>query len=148
MSENILDRFKESTWNDFYKLDIKLIDDQHKVFFEIYDDIIDRNELQSTDDELINFINKLFDYTKTHFKTEEALMERANYAGLEEQKRQHRFFIDRMSALKLAYNHKNVTLYSQLLVFIRKWFLSHILQLDSQYKNDVQSYLLSNTATQ
>ena len=137
------DKKNNSTWNQAYKLDIKVMDEQHKNFFAIYDELVSCKNSNQGDIIIKSAIDKLLEYTSVHFNSEELLMEKANYTDLEEQKRQHRFFITRIEDLQLAYAHKNPMLYEQLLTFIRKWFLSHISQTDSKYKGTISEYLTS-----
>lgn len=134
---------ENTTWNDAYKLDIEVIDHQHETFFKIYDELVSSKASNKSDTVIKATIDKLLDYTSVHFTMEEALLEKSNYLDIDEQKRQHRFFINRIEDLKIAHAHKNPLLYTQLLTFARKWFLSHISQVDARYKETVTTYLTS-----
>lgn len=129
------------TWDDSYKLAIPMIDEQHKRFFDIYDDLVNYSQNQVTDEQIHKIIGRLSDYLTIHLREEEALMLAAKYEGLEEHIREHRFFEKKISELKLAETYKNPLLLSQLLLFIRKWFLSHILKMDQKYKESVMKFI-------
>lgn len=129
------------TWDDSYKLSIPMIDQQHKRFFDIYDDLLNYSKNQVTNEQINIIIERLDDYMKIHFREEEALMLAAKYEGLEEHIKEHRFFEKKINELKLAETYKNPLLLSQLLLFIRKWFLSHILKMDLKYKESVMKFI-------
>lgn len=129
------------TWDDSYKLAIPMIDEQHKRFFDIYDDLIKYSQNQVTDEQIHKIIGRLSDYLQIHLREEEALMLAAQYEGLAEHIKEHRFFEKKINELKLAETYKNPLLLSKVLIFIRKWFLSHILKMDLQYKESVMKFI-------
>lgn len=132
------------TWNESYEINIPIIDNQHKTFFEIYDDLLSYSTNNEANDQTSIIIKRLTDYLTHHFSTEEALMKAANYKGIDAHIIQHRFFEKKINELKLAHIYKNPQLLSQLLLFIRKWFLSHISQVDFKYKDSVLEHLKKN----
>jgi len=127
-------------WTDSYLLGIDEIDIQHRGFFELWE-----NECRNADlnnfDQLKNVIVKLENYILEHFKTEEDLLRKSGYADIETHVAQHRFFIQKVSEMKLELNYKNMLLFEKLTMFIKKWFISHIMQTDRKYKDDVMKYL-------
>lgn len=132
---------EDSTWNDSYKIFIPAIDDQHRTFFNIYDDLRRSSEEGANNEMTQIFISRLCSYIKEHFCEEELLMKAANFDGYEEHLRQHKFFEKKMEELQIAYTYKNPLLRSQLMLFIRKWFLSHISNADFKFKDKVVEYL-------
>ncbi len=129
------------SWNNSYLLDIPVIDKQHKMFFKIYDDLIENNTQTITDEYKYNAIELLEEYVIGHFQTEEILIKRANYSETEQHINEHKLFINKVNEFKLSFQYKNTQLVNQMLVFIRKWFLSHISNSDAQYKNVVIEYI-------
>ncbi len=131
-------------WTDSYLLGIREIDEQHRGFFELWE-----NECRSADlnnyDQLKNIIDKLEEYVLDHFRTEEDLLRKSGYADIESHIAQHAFFIQKVSEMKLELNYKNMLLFDKLTMFIKKWFLSHIMQTDRKYRDEVISYLSSNS---
>lgn len=133
------------TWNDSFLLNIEIIDKQHKKFFEIFDLILLLRKNEETDSKLFNVIEELQDYAHYHFQTEESLMRRANSPDLELHIMQHDFFVKKMKEFRIAYNYNNSVLIEQIVIFMRKWLLMHISEVDGKYVETIQNYLKEKT---
>lgn len=129
------------TWNTSYLLNISIIDKQHVIFFNLFDKLKILNNKDDSYDELFEVIEELEKYTNTHFKTEEALMRKANALEFEMHLEQHGIFIKKVEEFKTAYRYKNSVLLEQMINFMRKWFLMHIAEVDGKYVDSVQEYL-------
>ena len=73
-------------WRDEYLIGIDKIDEQHKRLFEISEVLDKTNEINEVKDILLY----LKEYMEFHFVTEESLMEKYKYEGLEEHKQLHK----------------------------------------------------------
>lgn len=134
------------TWNDAYLLDIPVIDEQHKKLFEIYDElshIVSDNEPQN-DFNIKQILIRLEEYTKFHFNTEEKYMTNIKCEGLEQHKNEHRLFENKLADWQLAFEYKNTMLAKNILNFIKKWLVSHIMESDTYYKDKMQAYFAAN----
>lgn len=125
-------------------LGIPMIDKQHLNFFVLFDKLIELNNGANTYVELYKVIEELENYTNVHFKTEEALMRNANAPDYELHLVQHGIFIKKVEEFKIAYNYKNSVLQNQMIIFMRKWFLMHIAEVDGKYVETVQQFLLKD----
>lgn len=132
---------KYQTWNDSYLLDIPIVDKQHKVFFELFDKLLLMNKQSENYTEILNVIEELESYATKHFNTEEVLMKKANFPDYNLHKEQHEIFIKRVSEFKIAYNYKNSILFERIIIFMRKWFLMHISEVDGRYVSSVQKLI-------
>ncbi len=129
-----------NSWSDVYSLGIKEIDDQHKGFLEMLDNAA--NLLDSANfDQHKEIIQKLEDYFQSHFSFEEDLMKHSGFASIEEHIEQHKMFISRVNQLKTELDYENPMLSEKILDFMRKWFVSHIIQKDKQYKDIVVNFI-------
>jgi hemerythrin len=131
------------SWNDSFLLNIDVIDNQHKKFFELFDLILALNKSKDAV-ELSSVINELQDYAQYHFETEETLMQNADSENFELHIIQHQFFINKINEFTIAQNYNNPVLTTQIVVFMRKWLLMHITETDKRYVESVQSFLLKN----
>lgn len=129
--------------NDFIKLDIPAIDKQHLKFFDMLQEYSD-SQRNPKDGDLEKIIFELEDYLKRHFKTEEALMRKAGFEKIDEHIKEHKFFIEKVEEMRIDHNYFNKVLFDKITNFMKKWFLSHILQTDKEYKETVKTYLNSN----
>ncbi len=112
---------------------ISEIDEEHKKLFELITKI--DTAVKSNDDPISNamlLINELKQYTVTHFAHEEAYMERINDPELKRQKKEHAAFIEKIN----SYSYADVTSASaktiivELLEYLSKWLMGHILGSD------------------
>lgn len=132
---------KYQTWNKSYLLNISLIDKQHIKFFELFDKLLLLNRQKDSYNELFLIIEELEKYTQIHFQAEEALMRKAESPEYGLHLLQHEIFINKVNEFKIAYRYKNSVLLEQMIVFMRKWFLMHISEVDEKYVPSVQKYL-------
>ncbi|MFT3754297.1 MAG: hemerythrin family protein [Paludibacter sp.] len=131
----------QHSWNDSYLVNIPLIDKQHMKFFKIFDQLYALSTEEDNYDKLGSFIDELDRYTHIHFKTEEALMRKANTPDYELHLLQHSIFLRKIEEFKVAYSYKNTVLHQQMINFMRKWFLMHISDVDSKYADSVQELM-------
>ena len=82
-------------------------------------------------------LKRLEDYTTMHFTHEEKLMEEMSYGGIEEQKKQHRMFVqkleeftDRVSKLSLGTQDAMI---QDLFEYLQQWLQDHIKVEDMKY---------------
>ena len=109
------------------------IDDEHKRLFELISEVdaavkADANSVSTA----MSLIVELKQYAVNHFAHEEAYMEKIHDPELTRQKKEHAAFIEKVNAYSLA----NITDDSaketilELLEFLSKWLMSHILGSD------------------
>lgn len=126
-------------WRDIYSTNIAEIDKQHKKLLEIGSQL--SGLIRSKDDadhydEIVELLDELKNYTIYHFKEEEELMEKYGYEGLDEHRKTHQDFIDKINEVNSAdidNNQKGITM--EILVFIADWIEKHILKVDHMYKD-------------
>lgn len=87
-------------WNNNFALNIPVIDQQHKKFFELFDKTMEAKDIDSPE-QMEAIIRELEEYLKYHFQTEEKLMEESGFNNIENHKNQHRLFIKRINEMKL-----------------------------------------------
>ncbi|WP_432666194.1 bacteriohemerythrin [Wukongibacter baidiensis] len=125
-------------WRENYSCNIEEIDKQHERLLEIGSDLSSLIRTRDVDhyDEIIGLLDELKKYTIYHFKTEEDLMEKYGFDGLDEHKQVHQNFIDKVNEVgseDIDENQKGVTM--EILVFIADWIENHILKVDHMYKD-------------
>ena len=119
---------------DEFKTGIEIIDNEHKMLFEIADKIymLSKNEFVIDKyDRIVNLIEELKGYAALHFRDEEAYMESINYKKMFTQKVDHDNFIKKLNQIDLNDLDANQDEYIlELLDFINGWLVSHILEKD------------------
>ncbi|MBS3770882.1 MAG: bacteriohemerythrin [Bacteroidales bacterium] len=123
-----------SIWSESFVLNIPVIDQQHKKFFELFEKVSEVYEKKEPE-ELDKVLRELEDYLEYHFQSEEQLMKEYGYEKYENHKKQHEFFIKRIEEMRREYDYMNHMLFDKIRTFIKKWFVSHILHKDFDYKD-------------
>ncbi|MFR1709774.1 MAG: bacteriohemerythrin [Clostridium sp.] len=117
-----------------FKTGIEIIDNEHKMLFEIADKIymLLKNEfIIDKYDRIVDLIEELKGYAALHFKDEEAYMESINYKKMFTQKIDHDNFIKKLNEIDLNELDANQEEYIlELLEFVNTWLVTHILEKD------------------
>lgn len=121
---------------------VEEIDAEHKKLFELIAnaDAALKDDAGSTEHALL-LINELKQYAVNHFAHEEAYMEKINDPELKRQKTEHTAFVDKLNTYNLSdvTNESAKTVILELLEYLSKWLMGHILGSDiliGQFKQD------------
>ncbi|WP_051304618.1 bacteriohemerythrin [Chitinilyticum litopenaei] len=119
-------------WSDELSVGIQEIDEQHKVLVGLLNELHDAIRHRHGSAASAAILNRLADYTRTHFTVEESLMRILGYPDYEEHKGHHEALIAQMQSLqqRLAAGE---TVTFELLHFLRNWLTNHILEGDKRY---------------
>lgn len=121
---------------DEYLVGIESIDNEHKVLFEIADEIyrLSVNEfVPDKYDNIADLIQRLKDYTKMHFEHEEAYMESIQYKKMFTQKVQHDQFKRKLEEMDLdSIDENQDEAIQDLLKFVTDWLVEHIIETDKK----------------
>jgi len=120
-------------WKDECSVDQNELDSHHYRMFEIINELYELLGSLDSEEKVIALLNEAREYSQTHFKAEEELMRLAHYDGLDEQQQAHRGYIKTLDILAQE-DADNLTVLSEdLLQFLKKWWLNHILTIDKKY---------------
>ncbi len=116
-------------WKDGFCTGIEALDVQHRNFLECLNEYHER--LLASQNAVVDpaLIARLQEYAAAHFQLEEALMQSVNYRGVDTHVTQHRFFEQRVKAM----DGNRETTNEAVLIWMRDWFLRHILDEDRQF---------------
>ncbi|OGJ60693.1 hypothetical protein A3A67_04735 [Candidatus Peribacteria bacterium RIFCSPLOWO2_01_FULL_51_18] len=124
-------------WNLQYSVHSDEIDDQHKRFFEIINELYDLLDKKPIELEpFLILITHLGDYAFYHFATEEGYFKIFNYAHAEEHILQHDIFRTKSTEFleRARYQKKNLEpLTEEVAEFAKTWLKHHILLEDVRY---------------
>ncbi|MCP4728278.1 MAG: hemerythrin family protein [bacterium] len=141
MSTDKIDKGKTYSikWDDKIDIGIPWIDNQHKKLLELLNVLL--NVLLNAVvhdkgfEEAGKSITFLKNYTKAHFGTEESLMQKHKYPGRETQKKQHKYFAEKMDKYVDDYAQGGAS--KELAVKVAKelweWFKHHITKEDIKF---------------
>jgi hemerythrin len=132
-------------WNDEISVGINEIDEQHKKLIdtinEAYKILPKKKDSKSIED----ILNRLIDYAKVHFTTEEKYFDKYNYPDKEVHKKEHNDFVFQLLHFVSDFEKGNTDIDTKLLIFIKDWLNEHLLTSDQKYalffkKNNIHVY--------
>ncbi|MCB0378061.1 MAG: hemerythrin family protein [Bdellovibrionales bacterium] len=122
--------------HSLFSVGIEKIDDQHKVLVQLINSI--QLKKNSKDKDFIEkIVNTLVVYVEKHFHDEEQIMQNMGFPGLGKHKEKHGKFdqIAREFAQKFSQPGDQAVVLEQLVAYLKKWLISHILVEDKAYKD-------------
>ena len=118
-------------WNDNNNFGIPIIDEQHRRIVATINSLFCSIREGHGFDALKPTMSILTQYTKVHFRTEEALMVKTDYPVLEEHILLHKELAKKTKDImqeSILYKDANIAL-----KFLREWWLGHINKEDRKY---------------
>jgi hemerythrin-like metal-binding protein len=125
-------------WNDEYSVGLEEIDEHHKTMFSIINRLytaIMENAPQDTIKELIQEARR---YSGYHFSMEEAKLKEAGYRELTEHRKAHQHYITELDCILDQYGITDQLKGQDMLIFLKKWWSTHILKIDKAYSAHLQ----------
>ncbi|WOC32308.1 MULTISPECIES: bacteriohemerythrin [Caproicibacterium] len=130
-------------WTPNLSVGVKMIDDQHKMWFEKAEKLFDAGKKNQAAEYIGELLSFLEDYTKKHFADEEKYMLSIHYPEYAAQKQAHTMFIGRLAKLRSDYNTSggNLTVILNANKVVLDWLTQHISTMDKkigQYAKTLQ----------
>lgn len=122
-------------WKAEYSVGIGEIDDQHKQLVAMVNDIHEAMAEGKGRDILGEILTKLITYTKQHFASEEALMEKHGFPDFPAHKVSHAKMTKRVLELQKEFEQSDVKHSIEVARFLQQWLNKHILETDKQYSS-------------
>ncbi|EKD23686.1 MAG: hypothetical protein ACD_81C00194G0002 [uncultured bacterium] len=120
-------------WTDEYSVGVELIDEQHKHFFGLLDEMFEAISSLDTGHKIGGVIAKLVAHTANHFATEEKYFEEFNYEYTEDHKERHRDLAATVADFESRYHEGDVEMASEMVEFLEGWIIGHIMETDKKY---------------
>jgi len=126
-------------WDETYKVGEKNLDLEHQQLFGLLDVV--RNYPIKDQEYLKKIISTLKDYIRIHFTHEEELLVKCGYEHLDEHKKTHHEFIQKVLEFEKNYLEKDEKVQARMVEFLKSWLASHILIEDKAYENKLKEYI-------
>jgi hemerythrin len=125
---------KMAKWKEEYSVGVELFDRQHKHLFKVINELAEQSGEPPNLHIVTQILKDMFNYAQEHFTDEEKLMEQCGYPEINEQKRQHAYFLKTIAEL-CAYppEDKEVSI-AEIAEFLNIWWTIHVLRWDMKYK--------------
>ena len=120
-------------WDEHFETGIESIDDQHKLLVkhinQFHDSMMDGQGSATVGVTL----EKIIAYASFHFDHEEKLFNQTNFPLTEEHKIQHQKLVEQISSFKTKHNNGDNGISVELMQFLKRWLVDHILEEDMKY---------------
>ena len=128
-------------WTPDLSVGVKHIDDQHKIWFQKANELFEAGRQQRAKEYVNTMIDFLDEYTKQHFRDEEAYMEKIGYPEINAQKKAHASFIKDLAKLKEDFNKSggNILVIINANKIVIDWLSNHIRKMDKKIGEYVRS---------
>jgi hemerythrin len=134
---------KKLIWNDEYSVNVKEIDEQHKRFFLIINNLIEVINSNPKEEQVSAIIKQIVEYKIAHFATEERYFHQFNYKDTAEHEAAHKFFNDALSSIQAKYQEDVIGFAFALVDFLEDWLIQHLMNMDQKYKQCFNDHGLS-----
>jgi len=120
-------------WSDTYSVHIGVVDMQHKNLVGMVNELHAAMTEGRGKDKLGQILSKLIEYTRTHFGTEERLMQTHGYPDYAAHKAEHDRLTRTVLDLEGRFQSNEVALTMDVMDFLKNWLSKHILGSDQRY---------------
>jgi hemerythrin len=121
-------------WKEEYGVGSKEIDDQHKYFISLLNDLNNAIVAGKSREELKGLFQYVADYAEKHFATEEKYFDEFNYEGAAEHKMKHQEIRDEIEKIKKMDDGKEIDFYGNIVYFLKDWLEKHLAEMDQEYE--------------
>lgn len=127
------------SWSDTLAIGIEEIDRHHQELIGIRNKLVDCCKLDDAPhtETFHNILADLFEYARTHFHVEEALMQSLEYPDLDSHKNEHHEFIEQIVDLSIGVA-KDPGIHNKALDVLTEWLVTHLFQTDLRIREHIE----------
>ena len=127
-------------WNEAFSVGVKQLDDQHKRLLTMINHLAECLGNVQVEKSVHEIMAEMFDYTQTHFTTEEAYLRRICFPDFAAHVLEHNEFIEKMAEFSMASSNNTLDI-TGVHQYLLTWFQSHILESDMQYRRFTETII-------
>jgi len=120
-------------WKEEYSVNIAKIDEQHKRLVAVINQFHDAIIAGQSRKDLQKVFAILLDYMLHHFDTEEALLAKHGFPGLEEHKKEHEMFRKKIVAFLDTFLDTEMDVTMDMAQYLATWLKAHVFSTDKKY---------------
>lgn len=124
---------KALEWSPSYSTGVSKYDEQHKVLFNMINDLADAMQQKKSKETVGRVLNGLAEYTVNHFADEERSFAQTNYPEEAMHKQLHKKLVDQVVALIGKFNAGEPLITQDVINFLQDWLINHIQGVDKKY---------------
>jgi hemerythrin len=121
-------------WTPRLSVAVSQFDDEHKKLITMINDLHQAMQQGKSKAALASILDRLIDYTASHFAHEEQAMRAHQYPDIDKHIQEHKALVAKaMEIQKQAHDHATAALSMQTMSFLSNWLTSHIQGTDQRY---------------
>lgn len=121
------------TWSSNLSVNVAEMDRQHRKLIDLINELFDAMSSGRGKDVIGKILAGLTEYTKTHFASEERMLQLHNYTELSTQQSEHIKLTKQVVELQKKFKSGSLSITLETMNFLRDWLQNHILQNDKKY---------------
>jgi hemerythrin len=122
-------------WDETFSVRVEQFDNQHKKLVDLINELFETLSQGTAKDKISDIIGELVEYTKIHFRSEEAYFQKLGYPESTEHKAEHDDFEEEILSFQEAFETGSLTLSRDVMFFLKNWLMRHILGTDQKYSD-------------
>ena len=124
---------KALEWDSSFSTGVSKYDEQHKVLFNMVNDLADAMQQKKSKDAVGRVLNGLAEYTINHFADEERSFSQTHYSDESQHKALHKKLLDQVTDLIGKFNAGEPLIAQDVINFLQDWLINHIKGVDKLY---------------
>ena len=128
-----MDKIAYIVWKEEFGVGYEELDAQHKYMFGLINELFAAIREGHEAEKVKQIIDGAVDYSRRHFADEERIMLQCGFPQFSSHKQIHDHYSQKINELMTDYRGRFGGVSSELLQFLKAWWLSHILKMDKEY---------------
>ena len=125
-------------WLEEFSVGDGALNSQHMYIIDLINRLIDCQNNGVSAQEISSIMSEISDYSRYHLEYEESLLQEINYSEFTEHKALHLKYLEKTQDYSLKSYNSSSEVTSEILVFLKDWWLNHILVEDMKYKSVIK----------
>ena len=121
------------TWNSSCSVGVRAMDDQHGILMDTMNELRLAAVRGSGREQVSEVLDRLIEFTRMHFWSEEQLLEQHGFPGLAEHRSDHQRILAQILQSSHRVQHGEKMQMRPLLCFLREAYAEHIEVMDREY---------------
>jgi len=121
------------TWDHTCAVGVRAMDDQHGILMDTVNELRQALVCGSGREQLSELLDRLIEFTRMHFWSEEQLMAQTGFAGLDEHRAEHHRMLAEILQAAHRLQYGEAIHLRPLLCQLHDGFLEHIERVDQEY---------------
>ncbi|MBI1206245.1 MAG: bacteriohemerythrin [Azospirillum sp.] len=121
-------------WSERMSVGVGQFDDEHKKLIAMINELFDAVQSGRGKEALGGILDRLIEYTKTHFSHEEHYMQKHGYPDMAAHRKEHEILTKQVVEIQRKYHSGATAMLSmEVMTFLKNWLIKHIQGTDKLY---------------